>query len=451
MRIVVSLLACLLNAEAVERVLTHAASGHLIHNSQVFSKDGRHIVFDSRNNETQLAASGRIGMVDVETGEETVLYETPLKSEFGPGVGAATFSPSGDEVVFIHGLDSASARNPYGPLRRSAALVEIANPGVMSRLDARDVTEPFTPGALRGGTHAFHWSPDGSCVSFTYNDAVVSSPGAAPNDLRTVGVMLRKHKVRVENPMPGEEFSGLGFSVVVVPVKINPQPGELSRACEEGWVGEDGYLRADGKRQKRAVAFIGTTVGDDGKPVTEIYLADLPENLTEAGDHSLEGNGKELPCPPRGVVVRRLTRTEHSSRPGLQGPRHWVRSSPNGRIIAFLDADEKGIIQLYGVSPQGGEPKVLSKLGQSIETPFTWSPDGRFIAASAGGRVVIVDITTGEGRFLTPVSDPGCAPCYGVVFSPDGKQIAFNRLLPHPDGGRFLQICLVPSDSSQDS
>ena len=437
-------------AGASERVLTTRAAGHLIHNSQVFSRDGRHIVFDSRNDETQLANSARISMVEIASGKETVIYETSRSSPHGPGVGAATFSPVAGEVVFIHGLDHAGPEQPYAAHRRSAALVSLAAPGKMARLDARDITAPFTPGALRGGTHAHHWSGDGEMLSFTYNDAVVPAPGPPPADLRTIGVIARRTPVTVADPRAGEDFSGLGFTVLVVPVKVAPAPGELFRACEEGWVGTNGYLRPDGSRQGRALAFIGSTVAGDGKPIAEVFIADLPDDLTRPGAGPLEGTSKDLPAPPAGVGIRRLTRTESTPRPGLQGPRHWLRASPDGTDIAFLDEDEKGIVQIFGTSPNGGEPRPLSRLRQSVDTPFTWSPDGRFLATSAGGRIVRITAATGASKFLTPPAPPGCHPRHGVVFSPDGKHLAYNRLLPHPDGGDFLQICLLelPAGSS---
>lgn len=430
---------------ASERVLTTRATGHLIHNSQVFSRDGRHIVFDSRNDETALATSTRIGMVEIASGIETTIYETSRGSPQGPGAGAATFSPVADEIVFIHGLDHASPEFPYAAHRRSAALASPASPGTMSRLDARDATAPFTPGALRGGTHAHHWSGDGQMLSFTYNDAVVPAPGPAPADLRTVGVIVRNRPVSVADPRPGEEFSGLGFTVLVVPVKPAPAPGELSRAFEEGWVGVDGYRRPDGSRQRRALAFIGNTVAADGRPVSEVFIADLPDDLTRPGADPLEGTARDLPAPPAGVIIRRLTRTENTPRPGLQGPRHWLRASPDGSTIAFLDEDEQGIVQIFGISPNGGEPRPLSRLRQSVDTPFTWSPDGRYLAASAGGRIVLITTANDRAEFLTPPSAPGQQPRHGVVFSPDGRRLAFNRLLPHPDGGEFLQVCLVPT------
>jgi hypothetical protein len=417
----------------------------------VFSRDGRHIVFDHRNDETQLVASTGISMVDLQSGEKTAVYIVPTPTLGGPGVGAATFSPTGDEVIFIHGLDNASEARPYAGHRRTAAWVSLSALGKMTRLDARDVTPPFTPGALRGGTHAHHWSGDGTMVSFTYNDAVIPALGPAPADLRCIGVTVLGKAVEVEARLPGEEFSGSGFSVLITPVTAHPTPGsdEISRAYEEGWVGTDGYLKPDDSRQAKAIAFIGNVVSASGGVQSEVFIADLPENLTIIHPGSpLEGTATELPSPPEGVVIRRLTRTDSTPQPGLQGPRHWIRSSPDGSTIAFVDEDENGIAQIFGVSPNGGPLRQISKFKQSVDTPFTWSPCGEWIASSVGKRIHRLHVTSGKSTSLTKKFPVGQHPRHGIVFSPDGSTIAFNRLLPHPDGGDFLQICLleVPQD-----
>lgn len=430
---------------AAERVLTNSPHGHQIHHAQVFSRDGRKIVFDYRNDETQLGQSARIGLVDVATGEESVVYEAPNASAAGPGVGAATFSPVADEVVFIHGLENASEERPYAATRRTAALVSLENPGRAERLDARDITPPFTPGALRGGTHAHGWAADGKWLSFTYNDAVVST-GPPPGDLRTVGVIIRDQPVAVTGDTSAENFPGRGFTVLVVPVTAEPKPGsdEISRAYDEGWVGTNGYLKRDGSRKRRAIAFLGNVASEDGTSHSDVFIADLPSDLTRPGDGPLEGTATAMPSPPTGVEIRRLTRTGATAQPGMQGPRHWVQASPNGATIAFLDAADDGLIQIFGVSPNGGAMRQISRLEASVETPIQWSPDGRSLACAAGGRVVLVDAASGAVTFLTEASKPGEEPCNGVVFSPDGSQIAFNRKLPHADGGRYFQICLVP-------
>jgi hypothetical protein len=64
-------------------------------------------------------------------------------------------------------------------------------------MDARDVTPPFTFGALRGGSHAYSFNQDGNWVSFTYNDAVMEKAAATDpqlKDLRTVAVMVRNRE-----------------------------------------------------------------------------------------------------------------------------------------------------------------------------------------------------------------------------------------------------------------
>src|SRR5690606_29067980 len=82
--------------------LTHSAQGHTLHNTQAFSKDSQWIVYDTRNDDTQIGRTGSIGMVNVQTGVSRQLYHTNHQTVYGPGVGAATFSPSADRVLFIH-------------------------------------------------------------------------------------------------------------------------------------------------------------------------------------------------------------------------------------------------------------------------------------------------------------------------------------------------------------
>src|SRR5690606_16502671 len=125
-----------------------------------------------------------------------VLYRTANQTEAGPGVGAATFSPVEDRVLFIHGIRNADASGPYGMTRRTGVAIDIARPGEPVFMDARDIVPPFTKGALRGGTHAHSWSGDGQWISFTYNDYVMEQLGKADmaiRDLRTVGIMVPHH------------------------------------------------------------------------------------------------------------------------------------------------------------------------------------------------------------------------------------------------------------------
>src|SRR5690554_4923560 len=157
----------------IETQLTRAPQGHTVHHTQVFAPDGQWVVYDTRNDDTKIGSTGRIEMVHVETGEVRLLYAVPNQSEYGPGVGGATFSPIGDRVMFIHGIRNADRSRPYGLARRTGAAIDLAKPNAPVFLDARDIEAPFTPGALRGGTHAHAWSGDGQWISFTYNDWVM--------------------------------------------------------------------------------------------------------------------------------------------------------------------------------------------------------------------------------------------------------------------------------------
>jgi hypothetical protein len=53
----------------------------------------------------------------------------------------------------------------------------------------RWISPPYTPGALRGGSHVHVFSPNGEFVSFTYNDHVLHERDPAL-DLRNVGVAV---------------------------------------------------------------------------------------------------------------------------------------------------------------------------------------------------------------------------------------------------------------------
>jgi hypothetical protein len=122
-------------------------------------------------------------------------------------------------------------------------------------MDARDVTPPFTPGALRGGTHRHEPDATGKWVGYTYNDQIMHALG---KDLRTIGVTQLGNPVKTDRDPKGENHDGEGWSVLVVRVTPDPKPGsdEINQAASDSWVGTHGYQRADGKRQL-ARAFLG--------------------------------------------------------------------------------------------------------------------------------------------------------------------------------------------------
>jgi len=442
------------------RQLTFGRRHHVLDNNDNFSPDDRWLAVDTRD-ARGIAANAVIGRVEVASGRFDPLHVEPAASPWGPGVGAANYS-SGGEVAFIRGLGGASADRPYELWRRTGAMVRpgpqpLAAPAPLRLqfLDARDVRPPFTPGALRGGTHRHEWSADGDWIGFTYNDAVLAeleAPTGTRANLRTVGVAARAGgPVRV--PPGPENLDGEMFAAVVVAVTPDPAPGsdEISAAIEDAWVGRAGYTRADGGRQRRARAFLGAVRGRDGRECHEVFVVDIPEDLTRPGPGGpLEGTATAMPAPPWGTAQRRLTRTAEWTFPGVaREPRHWVRSSPQGDRIVFLARDEAGRGQAFFVSPRGGAVTPVTRESHPIQSCVRWSPDGAFLLYVCGGALRVCGARPGTADFgrswaLTAPADP--APV-APVWSNDGRTIAFNREVDS-GGGRYLQIFLVPAPAA---
>jgi Tol biopolymer transport system component len=176
---------------------------------------------------------------------------------------------------------------------------------------------------------------------------------------------------------------------------------------------------------------------------------DLPEDVTVPSPHGpLEGTPTRRPRPPLGARQRRLTFTADRRYPGLQGPRHWLRSAPDGSKIAFLMRDDAGTAQLWTVSPNGGLPRQVTQDAFGVASAFTWSPDGHRIAYAADNSIFTVEVETGRSMRLTPRTGDADAPLpLACVFSPDGRLIAYQRRVPEnavPGASRSNQVFVVP-------
>jgi hypothetical protein len=419
----------------VERQLTHAPHGHILTNTGVWSPDGAWIVFDTRSDPAgDLFDGGRIERVNLLTGEVELLYE----SQHGAHCGVATCSPVDDRVAFILGPEHPTADWRYSAWHRQGVIVDSRRPGEIAALDARDLTPPFTPGALRGGTHVHVFSADGKLVSCTYEDHILAertaNDEAADRNQRNVAVCVPR-PVDVPQTHP-RNHSGQFFSVVVTQTVNQPHPGsdDIDRAYEEAWIGSV---------KPRSLAFLGDVANAEGARMTELFHLTLPDDLTIRGERPLEGTTMRRPAPPPGVCQQRLSFTAERPYPGVCGPRHWPRSSPDGSQIAFLMRDDAGRAQIWTISPNGSELRQLTRDSHAIASAFTWNCQGTHLAYIADNSVMIVDSSTGKSRRLTPRCEDESAPRpEACVFSPDGSHVAFVRRLASATG-RFNQVCVV--------
>ncbi len=429
-----------------ETQITDRPGGHILTNIGVWSRDSQWLVYDTRSDAAGETFDGlTIEIVHVVTREVRELY----RAGRGSHCGVATFSPTQDRVVFITGPEHPSADWQYSPFHRQGTLVDLNRPGESWSMDARDITPPFTPGALRGGSHVHVFSGDGQWVSYTYEDHVlaqlgVSSDPAHDINQRNVAVSVPVGPVQVSADHL-RNHDGSMFSVVVTQTVNHPRAGsdEISRAFEEAWVGRDGYVRADGKRQYRALAFQGEVTTSAGQLIHEAFLVDLPQDVTLAGTGPLQGTETKRPAPPLGARQKRLTHTADRKFPGLQGPRHWLRSSPDGSRIALFMRDDQGVVQLWTVSPNGGDVVQVTRHPFGIDSTFSWSPDGSEMAYIADGSVFVTDMGTQISRRLTARSEAACPPRpEACVFSPDGRHVAYVRPVTR-DGATWNQIFIV--------
>jgi hypothetical protein len=412
------------------RQITFGAYHHVLTNANVWSPDGRRIVYDLRN--PGRFDGERIEDVDVLSGIRRILYQ----SRNGAHCGVATFCPTRERIVFILGPENPTPDWSYGFSRRRGVVVATDAPGEIHPLDAMNYRPPFAPGALRGGSHLHVFSPDGKWVSFTYDDELLArldasstAAGHEPNQ-RNIGVAVHQGPVQVAKNFP-RNHDGDWFSVLVSRTAANPKPGsdEISRASEEAWVGTAGYIRVDGVRQERALAFHGEVMAADGSKHIEAFIVDLPADLTREGSAPLAGTLTTRPAPPLGVSQRRLTHTNQSRYPGLaSAPRHWLRSNPDGSAIAFLQKDDAGVVQLWTISPNGGTGRQVTKNSHDIASSFTWSPDGQFIAHVMDGSVCVTEVPTGTTTRLTDPEPKEVPLPTACVFSPDGNLICYSAM-----------------------
>jgi hypothetical protein len=376
-----------------ERQITTGPGGRILTNINVWSADSRWIVYDTRPDVAGSDFRGTdIGIIQVQTGETRRLYQ----SQHGASCGVATWHPTEPRVAFILGPEHPTPDWSYGPSHRQGVIIDVNEPGSIVPLDARDLTAPGTPGALRGGTHVHVWHPRGDWISFTYDDALVDSP-------RTIGVAI-PGTVTVPMTHP-RNHAGTHQACLVTTAGSHG----LLRACEEGWIGH-----------RRALAFQGTIAHPHGGIFIELFVAELPDSLGPM----LPTQREELPKPPAGIVCRRRTYTNQRRYPGLSGPRHWIRSSPCGEWLACLMADDRGIPQLWIVPTSEGTPRQCTDWPNGVATAFTWHPDGEHLAIGDSTMVYAVHAFTGRFRSLSaPV---GVRP-EAVVIAPDGQSVAFVR------------------------
>jgi hypothetical protein len=253
-------------------------------------------------------------------------------------------------------------------------------------------------------------------------------------------------EIGVRQQYPEENFRGTYFAVIAAEVTENPKFGsdEIERAFDECWLGKNGYIKEDGSQQTRAIAFQGNVRSNDGVLVTEVFIADIPNDITQSfADKPLEGSLNSRPNVPAGFTQRRITFTTERKHPGLQGPRFRLRSSADGSQIYFLMKDDKGIVQIYSVSSAKNTKNIITNqplkqitnFKYSVQSQFNLSPDDKYISVVSNNQIYLVNAENGVLQWSQDGSTTSIGeryserevPINGVHWSPDGKSLIYNR------------------------
>jgi Tol biopolymer transport system component len=123
--------------------------------------------------------------------------------------------------------------------------------------------------------------------------------------------------------------------------------------------------------------------------------------------------------------------------------------APDGREIAFRSyATNQNLIQRIDL--EGGDPDTLA-VGDFIDF-LDWSPDARRIAFTwyeADANYPEIHVMDRDGSNRTNIAPPSCS-CYGPRWSPDGRKIAYLRVMPIGAVGgmsRFFIDAMNPNGS----
>lgn len=84
----------------------------------------------------------------------------------------------------------------------------------------------------------------------------------------------------------------------------------------------------------------------------------------------------------------------------------------------------------------GGEPRQLTYHASGIQSAFNWHPSGEWLGFVLEDRIACCHASTGDITFLTKVH-VHAPSADAIVFSPDGKQIAW---MEEVDGYRQLWV-----------
>jgi Tol biopolymer transport system component len=239
------------------------------------------------------------------------------------------------------------------------------------------------------------------------------------------------------NPSSGEP------EILVVPTLGGEARPILESAQAPAWSPDGSRIACILRRSDGRSALI--TIASDGSGQREILTASADRPFLRAVDWSPDGASLVVERSQGGMAgeLWLVPSGGGPARCAVQDPPGVVSHSPafarNGRSIVY-SSNRGGALNLWSlpIDPPGEPTRLTSGPGPDIQP--TVSADGKiaFVNARSRTALLVLRLGTGEVREAFRASVPIWAPS----FSPDGREIAFNRGEPNGE----WHIWIVPAE-----
>ena len=486
-----------------DRQVTRAEHGHVLHHSGVWSPDSRWIVYDTRSDAAgDCFDSAEIQAVNATTREVKTLFAAVN----GAKCGMASFNPVPHkrEIVFTLGPENPTGAWTYAPHRRRGALNDCSkalkfkqlrggttkgpfvsretdeqtkndtsdNTSKAKTLDARDLLPDadgaFTNGALRGGTAAHTFSPDGLLLSAAYEDAVLLRNSELPlyadkhvdKNFRSVAIVALDGKggVLVDTSEHPRNHSGEGFAVVATRHVGDEDTGAradaalfdakkhlVARAGDECWVGRRGY--------RRSAASGG---GWQGRALTFLAEVDTDPNGGDDDDDARSSRGGKK----NGRDGKKKGTQKPKSFAKAKGGKHlelFVLDLPVDpaalRVASSPNAPLAGTVTTRPRPPFGVTQRRVTRTDARAYPGLTAGPSSAESSAAAAAASVpdpgVATKGNSAGKLARSAKNTGVGPRFWPQTSPDGSRACVCAL--DDDGVPQLFLVRIGDDKTTSS
>jgi Tol biopolymer transport system component len=99
-------------------------------------------------------------------------------------------------------------------------------------------------------------------------------------------------------------------------------------------------------------------------------------------------------------------------------------------------------VQVFAVSPNGGSISQITHNAFSLDTSFSISADGMYLAYGYKQDVYLTNIQTGETSKVSPERSYDSTNLENINWSNEGHVLAFNRKLVTADGAWYQVFIL---------